>query len=139
VGQGGNGPEQDPQQNGELPGQNRRASGGRERGDDVLKARLDRLSDALAAQQASAAQSSARGQGPHGVTSPGGLGSVLSLAFRVLSEFVAAVMVGTALGWGVDRFFGTSPIFLILFLLMGAAAGFWNVFRLGSKSPDRES
>jgi ATP synthase protein I len=135
VGQGGNGRDQDPQQNGELPGQNRRTSGSRERGDDVLKARLDRLSDALAAQQASAAESSARGQRPHRVTSPGGLGSVLSLAFRVLSEFVAAVMVGTALGWGVDRFFGTSPIFLILFLLLGAAAGFWNVYRIGTEKP----
>jgi ATP synthase protein I len=60
---------------------------------------------------------------------------VLSLAFRVLSEFVAAVMVGTALGWGVDRLFGTSPIFLILFLLLGAAAGFWNVYRIGTEKP----
>jgi ATP synthase protein I len=60
------------------------------------------------------------------------MGGAISLAFRVMSEFVSAVMVGTAIGWGIDRLAGTSPVFLIIFLLMGAAAGFWNVYRIGT-------
>ena len=136
MGQGGNGRDQDPQQFGEPPGQNRQAYGGRGNEDDVLRARLDRLSDALAAQQESEAKASASGQGQEGGSfRSGGLGNVLSLAFRVLSEFVAAVMVGTAMGWGLDRLLGTSPVFLILFVLLGAAAGFWNVYRIGMEKP----
>jgi ATP synthase protein I len=136
VGQGGNGRDQDPQQSGEPPGHNRQAYGSHVREDEALKARLDRLSDALAAQQADEAKASASSQGPEAESlQHGALGNVLSLAFRVMSEFVAAVMVGTALGWGVDRLFGTSPIFLILFLLLGAAAGFWNVYRIGMQKP----
>jgi ATP synthase protein I len=134
VGQGGNG--QDPQRNGEPPGQDRQANGGQKREDDALRARLNRLSEALAAQDASEAQASARDRGREGNSFSGGrLGNALSLAFRVLSEFVAAVTVGTAMGWGLDRLLGTSPIFLIVFLLMGAAAGLWNVYRIGMQKP----
>jgi ATP synthase protein I len=50
-------------------------------------------------------------------------------AFRMASEFVAGVLVGAALGWGVDRLFGTSPWGLIGFLLLGFAAGVLNVVR----------
>ncbi|HET6378395.1 MAG TPA: AtpZ/AtpI family protein [Methylocella sp.] len=63
------------------------------------------------------------------------MGNVLSLAFRVLSEFVAAVVVGAAIGWGIDRLSGTTPWFLIVFLLFGAAAGFWNVYRIATEKP----
>ena len=62
----------------------------------------------------------------------------MGLAVRVLSEFVAAVIVGAVIGWGIDRVAGTSPAFLIVFLLMGAAAGFWNVYRIAMKPPGAE-
>ena len=50
-------------------------------------------------------------------------------AFRLASEFVAGVLVGAALGWGLDRVAGTSPWGLIGFLLLGFAAGVLNVVR----------
>ncbi len=138
MGQGGSGGDRDPQQGGEPPGESRQASERHGREDQALKARLDRLSDALAAQKANEAKASAGGQGPGGGSlQRGGLGNALSLAFRVLSEFVAAVLVGTGLGFGLDRLLGTSPIFLIVFLLMGAAAGFWNVYRIGTEKPGK--
>jgi ATP synthase protein I len=62
----------------------------------------------------------------------------MSLAARVLSEFVAAVVVGAVIGWGIDRAAGTSPVFLMVFLLMGAAAGLWNVYRIAMERPGRE-
>ena len=54
----------------------------------------------------------------------------MSLGFRVMSEFVAAVLVGGFIGWALDRWLGISPAALIVFLGFGAAAGFWNVYRI---------
>jgi ATP synthase protein I len=55
--------------------------------------------------------------------------SGLALALRVGSEFIAAVIVGGGIGWGVDRLFGSSPWGMIAFLLLGFAAGVMNVMR----------
>jgi ATP synthase protein I len=107
----------------------------RERENEALRARLDKLSNALDAQQRDAHKSlGASGLGQD-APSPASMGNAMGLAFRVLSEFVAAVIVGAFIGWWVDRVAGTSPVFLITLLLMGAAAGFWNVYRIAMKPP----
>jgi ATP synthase protein I len=49
--------------------------------------------------------------------------------FRLGSEFVAAIVVGALLGWGVDSLFGTTPWGMIILLLLGFAAGVLNVVR----------
>jgi ATP synthase protein I len=49
--------------------------------------------------------------------------------FRLASEFVAAIVVGALLGWGVDSLFGTSPWGMVILLLLGFAAGVLNVIR----------
>ncbi len=54
-------------------------------------------------------------------------------AVKVASEFVAGVVVGAGIGWGIDRQLGTSPWALILFLLLGFAAGVLNVLRAEGK------
>ncbi len=48
---------------------------------------------------------------------------------RLGADFVAGVVVGAALGWGIDRLFGTSPWGLIVFLLLGFGAGILSVLR----------
>jgi ATP synthase protein I len=53
----------------------------------------------------------------------------MGLALRLGADFVAGVVVGAALGWGIDRLFGTSPWGLIVFLLLGFAAGVLSVMR----------
>lgn len=60
---------------------------------------------------------------------PGTDNSGLALAMKLGSEFIAGVLVGIALGWGFDHFLGTSPWGLIVFLLLGFAAGTLNVMR----------
>ena len=56
------------------------------------------------------------------------------IAFRFTTELVAALVVGGGLGWGIDWLFGhfgirTSPVFLLVFFVLGAAAGILNVMR----------
>lgn len=52
------------------------------------------------------------------------------LAYRVGVEFVSGIFVGVLFGIAVDHFFSTKPWGLIIFILLGAGAGFRNIFRL---------
>ena len=56
-------------------------------------------------------------------------GRRFGLALRLGADFVAGVVVGGAIGWGIDRLFGTSPWGLIVFVLLGFAAGVLTVLR----------
>lgn len=60
------------------------------------------------------------------------------IALRFGSELVAALFVGGGLGWGIDWLFGrfglnTRPAFLIVFFVLGAAAGIRNVMRAAAE------
>jgi ATP synthase protein I len=50
-------------------------------------------------------------------------------AFRLASEFVAAIVVGGALGYGIDWLFKTQPWGMVIFILLGFAAGVLNIIR----------
>ena len=56
---------------------------------------------------------------------PGALG----IAFRFATELGAALFVGAGLGWLLDHFLHTAPIFIVVMFLLGAAAGIRNVMR----------
>lgn len=45
------------------------------------------------------------------------------VAWRMVIELATGIMLGTAIGYGVDVLFGTLPIFLVIFSLFGFAAG----------------
>ena len=45
------------------------------------------------------------------------------LAWRMVIELATGIMLGTAIGYGIDALLGTLPIFLIIFSLLGFAAG----------------
>ena len=45
------------------------------------------------------------------------------LAWRMVIELVTGIVIGFAIGYGLDSLFGTLPIFLIVFILLGFAAG----------------
>jgi ATP synthase protein I len=51
------------------------------------------------------------------------------MAWRMTLELVVAAMVGAAMGWGLDALFGTLPLFLIVFIFLGFAAGIRTVMR----------
>ena len=53
----------------------------------------------------------------------------LGNAFKLGTELVAAVVVGTIIGFILDSWFDTKPILIIIFFLIGVVAGITNVFR----------
>lgn len=57
-------------------------------------------------------------------------GNALGLAFRVSVELVSALAVGLGIGWLLDQWFDTSPWLMLVFLLLGGAAGILNVYRM---------
>ena len=56
--------------------------------------------------------------------------SPVGKAMKVVVEIVAAMAVGLVIGILLDNYFDTRPIFIIIFFLLGSAAGILNVFRV---------
>ncbi|NQV43830.1 MAG: AtpZ/AtpI family protein [Rhodospirillales bacterium] len=57
-------------------------------------------------------------------------GNALGLAFRVSVELVSALAVGLGIGWLLDEWLDTRPWLMLVFLLIGGAAGILNVYRM---------
>ena len=55
--------------------------------------------------------------------------SNLGSAFKISTEFVAAVVVGSIIGFILDNLFGTKPWLIIIFFIIGVIAGMLNVIR----------
>ena len=60
-------------------------------------------------------------------------GSFMGNAFKLGTELVAAVAVGTIIGFILDNWFDTKPWLIIIFFFLGAAAGMLNVIRTANK------
>lgn len=58
------------------------------------------------------------------------------LGNRVLSYLIGGLAGGALIGWVLDRLFGTSPLLLILLLILGTAGGFWNIIKISTRRPD---
>ena len=54
-------------------------------------------------------------------------------ALKISTELVAAVVVGSLIGFLLDNWFDTKPLLTICFFIMGVAAGILNVFRSAKK------
>jgi ATP synthase protein I len=95
----------------------------------ALSARLQRLGERLT----QVSRPSENGSGPRQTTDT----SAFARGFRLSTELVAGVLVGAGIGWLLDRWLGTTPWGLIVFLLLGFAAGVLNVMRAAGVAPDR--
>jgi ATP synthase protein I len=97
----------------------------------ALSARLQSLGDRLGS----------KGQGRTVETGPAPSAdrSGYARGFRLSTELVGGVLVGAGLGWLLDRWLGISPWGMIVFLLLGFAAGVINVMRAAgvSRGPGR--
>lgn len=86
-----------------------------------LSARLQRLGERLA----SADRLSENASGPRDNARRSGF----ARGFQLSSELVGGVVVGAGIGWGLDHWLGMSPWGLIVFVLLGFAAGVLNLMR----------
>ena len=55
--------------------------------------------------------------------------SPIGTAFKLSTELVAAVAVGTIIGFIFDKTFGTKPWFILIFFFVGVVAGITNLIR----------
>ncbi len=58
---------------------------------------------------------------------PDGAAAILG---RVATELVAGVVVGAFIGWALDKWLDTSPLFILVMFFLGAIAGMLNVWRV---------
>jgi ATP synthase protein I len=97
----------------------------------ALTARFHRLGERLSHVRPDAA--SEQSQAPRPTADP----TAIARGFRLSTELVAAVLVGAAIGWMLDRWLGISPWGMIVFLLLGFAAGVLNVMRAAGVVPTK--
>ena len=102
-------------------------NGGRSAEEAALSARLQSLGYRLKQRKAEG-QTTETGSGPR--TDP----SALARGFRLSTELVAGVLVGAFIGRALDRWLGIAPWGMIVFLLLGFAAGVVNVMRAAGVS-----
>jgi ATP synthase protein I len=57
----------------------------------------------------------------------------LGKALKISTELVAAVAVGTTIGYILDSWFDSKPLLIISFFIIGVVAGILNVFRAAKK------
>jgi ATP synthase protein I len=102
-------------------------NGNRSAEEAALSARLQSLGKRLAQQKGPGPQPEARSGSK---SDP----SALARGFRLSTELVAGVLVGAFIGWALDKWLGISPWGMIVFLLLGFAAGVVNVMRAAGVS-----
>ncbi len=83
--------------------------------------------DRLKALDARIAAAKAAQAGPHRDVKDGH--SQAQLAWRMVIELVAGLAIGFGIGYGLDTLLGTMPIFLVLFIFAGFAAGVKTMLR----------
>jgi len=64
--------------------------------------------------------------------------SNLGVAFKMSTEMVAAVVVGTIIGFILDNWFGTKPWLILIFFFVGVIAGILNVIRSAKDMQHKE-
>jgi ATP synthase protein I len=87
--------------------------------DDPFRERLKRLEDRIEA---------ARGPKPADARSRS-RAEASALGWRMVTELLAGMLLGLAIGYGLDSLLGTLPVFLVVFALLGFAAGVRTMLR----------
>jgi ATP synthase protein I len=64
--------------------------------------------------------------------------SQAQLAWRMVIELVAGLGIGFGIGYGLDVLFGTLPIFMVLFVMLGLAAGVKTMLRSATEIQEKK-
>jgi ATP synthase protein I len=74
-----------------------------------------------------------RSPAPESRSGPSEDKSGMATGMRLSAELLAGVLVGLGIGWALDRWLGTAPWLLLVFMLLGTAAGIVSVIRSSNK------
>jgi ATP synthase protein I len=91
---------------------------------EAIKRRLHDLEDKVR---------DARGRRESQSSEPPNRGTAMGEALKLATEMIGGVAVGGFIGWALDRWLGTAPILMVVFLILGAAAGIMNVIRTAQR------
>lgn len=58
--------------------------------------------------------------------------------WRMVTELVAGLGIGFGIGYGLDMLFGTIPIFMVLFIMLGLAAGIKTMMRTAAEIQEKQ-
>ncbi|MEM9577367.1 MAG: AtpZ/AtpI family protein [Pseudomonadota bacterium] len=64
--------------------------------------------------------------------------SQAQLAWRMVIELVAGLGIGFGMGYGLDILFGTLPLFMVLFTMLGLAAGVKTMLRSAKEIQEKK-
>ena len=70
---------------------------------------------------------------PKNISEKNGQNSSLGVAFKMSTELVSAVAVGTIIGFILDNWFGTKPWLILIFFFLGVVAGIMIVIKSAKK------
>lgn len=54
----------------------------------------------------------------------------MSTGIRAFMEMIGVLLGSGLMGWALDRYFGTSPTLLIIFVILGIVAALFNLYKL---------
>jgi ATP synthase protein I len=79
-----------------------------------------------------------RNQGPGEASEPAQGPAGLGYGSRLSVEIIASLLAGLGLGWVIDHFAGTSPVFLLILMFVGLGIGVYNVIRMSNRMQQAE-
>jgi len=100
--------------------------------DDSNNPNLEDLGARVQAARAREAVETGRDREHSGSASSTGMG----LGFRIAIELVVNIIVGTGIGYLLDRWLGTRPWLMVVFVFLGAAAGVMSIYRVAKGLDD---
>ncbi|GAA4817194.1 hypothetical protein GCM10023232_11800 [Sphingosinicella ginsenosidimutans] len=69
-------------------------------------------------------------------TNAGAQGKGQAQGMRILSDLFGMPLGGALVGWLLDRWFGTRPVFLLALLFLGFCGAIWNVYKISKQRPE---
>ena len=56
-----------------------------------------------------------------------------SIGLKISLDLISSIVVGTLIGFGLDKIFSTKPVFFVIFLVLGIITGFYSLFKTVKK------
>ena len=56
--------------------------------------------------------------------------SLLGSFYKLATELLAGLLIGAGIGWTIDQWVNTTPLFMVIFFILGGLAGIYNLWRI---------